>query len=173
MILMKVQNQYVKKLLDSIDINKPLELEYKRIIKENINSIDEQDWRYIFILYYKLMFSKMNRSQYRLKAPNWSGRPDEMLLIPNKNSRARNTDIHLLALQEKLKEFNIKSDYESQPGLDTLDRVLHVQNLYEVKFYKDHYKFKKCEDEKYYKLNEFPASYLKMAEYLRNKLNDK
>ncbi|WP_186822070.1 DUF262 domain-containing protein [Streptococcus sp. HMSC070B10] len=168
--LFSSKNQYVKKILDSIDINKPLELEYKRIIKENINSIDEQDWRYIFILYYKLMFSKMNRSHYRLKAPNVSGRPDEMLLIPNKNSRGRNTDIHLLALQEKLKEFNIKSDYESQPSLDTLDRVLHVQNLYEVKFYKDHYKFKKYEDEKYYKLNEFPASYLKVAEYLRNKL---
>lgn len=168
--LFSSKNQYVKKLLDSIDINKSLELEYKRIIKENINSIDEQDWRYIFILYYKLMFSKMNRSQYRLKAPNWSGRPDEMLLIPNKNSRARNFDIHLLALQEKLKEFNIKSDYESQPSLDTLDRVLHVENFYEVRFYKDHYKFKKYEDEKYYKLNEFPASYLKIAEYLRNKL---
>ena len=168
--LFSSKNQYVKKLLDSIDINKPLEFEYKRIINENINSIGEQDWRYIFISYYKVMFSRMNRSQYRLKAPNWSGRPDEMLLIPNKNSRARNTDIHLLGLQEKLKEFNIKSDYESQPGLDTLDRVLRVQNLYEVKFYKDHYKFKKYEDEKYYKLNEFPASYLKMAEYLRNKL---
>ena len=171
--LFSSKNKYVKKLLDSIDVNKPLEFEYKRIINENINSIDEQDWRYIFISYYKVMFNKMNRSQYRLKAPNWSGRPDEMLLIPNKNSRARNIDIHLLGLQEKLKEFNIKSDYESQPGLDTLDRVLHVQNLYEVKFYKDHYKFKKYEDEKYYKLNEFPASYLKMAEYLRNKLNDK
>lgn len=170
--LFSSKNQYVKKLLDSIDINKPLELEYKRIIKENINSIDEQDWRYIFIMYYKLMFSKMNRSQYRLKAPIWAGRPDEMLLIPNKNSRARNTDIHLLALREKLKEFNIKSDYESQPSLYTLDRVLHVQNLYEVKFYKDHYKFKKYEDEKYSNLDEFPASYLKMAEYLRNELNN-
>ena len=37
--LFSSKNQYVKKLLDSIDINKPLELEYKRIIEENINSI--------------------------------------------------------------------------------------------------------------------------------------
>ena len=168
--LFSSKNKYVKKLLDSIDVNKPLEFEYKRIINENINSIDEQDWRYIFISYYKVMFNKMNRSQYRLKAPNWLGRPDEMLLIPNKNSRARNFDIHLLALKEKLKEFKINSYYESEPGIGTRDRVLHVENFYEVRFYKNIYKFKKYEDEKYSILNKFPASYLKMAEYLRNKL---
>ena len=170
--LFSSKNQYVKKLLDSIDINKPLELEYKRIIEENINSIDEQNWRYIFISYYKVMFSRMNRSQYRLKAPDWSGRPAEMVLIPNKNSRARNVDIHLLALQEKLKEFNIKSYYESEPGLNTLDRVLHVEKIYEVRFYKNYYKFKKYEDDKYNKLKELPASCLQMAEYLRNELNN-
>lgn len=168
--LFSSKNKYIKKLLDSIDINKPLEFEYKRIINENISSIDEQDWRYIFISYYKVMFNKMNRSQYRLKAPNWLGRPDEMLLIPNKNSRARNFDIHLLALKEKLKEFKIDSYYESEPGIGTLDRVLHVKNIYEVRFYKNCYNFKKYEDEKYSVLKEFPASYLKMAEYLSNKL---
>ena len=171
--LFSSKNKYVKKLLDSIDVNKPLEFEYKRIINENINSIDEQDWRYIFISYYQVMFNKMNRSQYRLKAPNWLGRPDEMLLIPNKNSRARNIDIHLLGLQEKLKEFKIKSYYESEPGIGTKDRVLHVKNLYEVRFYKDCYKFKKYEDEKDSELPKSPASFIKLAEYLRNKLNDK
>lgn len=170
--LFSSKNKYVKKLLDSIDVNKPLEFEYKRIINENINSIDEQDWRYIFISYYKVMFNKMNRSQYRLKAPNWLGRPDEMLLIPNKNSRAKNIDIHLLALQEKLKEFKIKSYYESEPGLGTLDRVLRVEKIYEVRFYKDCYKFKKYEDEKYSRLNNSPASFIKLAEYLRNELNN-
>lgn len=171
--LFSSKNKYVKKLLDSIDVNKPLEFEYKRIINENINSIDEQDWRYIFISYYKVMFNQMNPSQYRLKAPNWLGRPDEMLLIPNKNSRAKNFDIHLLALKEKLNEFNIKSYYESEPGIGTLDRVLHVKNLYEVRFYGDHYIFKKYEDEKYSNLTNSPASFIKLAEYLRNKLNDK
>ena len=171
--LFSSKNKYVKKLLDSINVNKPLEFEYKRIINENINGIDEQDWRFIFISYYKVMFNKMNRSQYRLKVPNRLDGADEMLLIPNKNSRARNFDIHLLALQEKLKEFNIKSDYESQPGLYTLDRVLHVKNLYEVRFYGDHYQFKKYEDETYSKLTKSPASFLKLAEYLRNKLNGK
>lgn len=170
--LFSSKSKYVKKLLDSIDVNKPLEFEYKRIINENINSIDEQDWRYIFISYYKVMFNKMNRSQYRLKAPNWLGRPDEMLLIPNKNSRAKNIDIHLLALQEKLKEFKIKSYYESEPGLGTLDRVLRVEKIYEVRFYKDCYKFKKYEDEKYSRLNNSPASFIKLAEYLRNELNN-
>lgn len=168
--LFSSKDQCVKKLLDAIDVSKPLDTEYLRIINENRNAIDEQDWRYIFISYYKVMFSKMNRSQYRLKAPSWLGRPDEMLLIPNKNSRARNIDIHLLALQEKLKEFKINSYYESEPGIGTLDRVLHVKNNYEVRFYADHYKFKKYGDEIYYKLNEFPASYLKMAEYLRKEL---
>jgi hypothetical protein len=171
--LFSSKNKYVKKLLDSIDVNKPLEFEYKRIINENINSIDEQDWRYIFISYYKVMFNQMNPSQYRLKAPNWLGRPDEMLLIPNKNSRAKNFDIHLLALKEKLNEFNIKSYYESEPGIGTLDRVLHVKNLYEVRFYGDHYIFKKYEDEKYSNLTKSPASFIKLAEYLRDKLNDK
>lgn len=171
--LFSSKNKYVKKLLDSIDVNKPLELEYKRIIEENIDSIDEQNWRYIFISYYKVMFNKMDRSQYRLKAPNWLGRPDEMLLIPNKNSRARNIDIHLLGLQEKLKEFKIKSYYESEPGIGTKDRILHVKNLYEVRFYGDHYQFKKYEDETYLELTKSPASFIKLAEYLRNKLNDK
>lgn len=168
--LFSSKDQCVKKLLDSIDINKPLEIEYQRIINQNISSIDEKDWRYIFISYYKVMFSKMNRSQYRLKAPDWLGRPGELLLIPNKNSRAKNFDIHLLALQEKLKEYGIASNYENEPGIGTLDRVLHVQNLYEVKFYKDHYKFKKYEDEKYFWLANSPASFMKMAEFLRNEL---
>ena len=171
--LFSSKNKYVKKLLDSIDVNKPLEFEYKRIINENINSIDEQDWRYIFISYHKVMFNQMNSSQYRLKAPYWLGRPDEMLLIPNKNSSAKNFDIHLLALKEKLNEFKIKSYYESEPGIETLDRVLHVKNLYEVRFYGDHYKFKKYEDEKYSNLTKSPASFIKLAEYLRDKLNDK
>ena len=171
--LFSSKNKYVKKLLDSIDVNKPLEFEYKRIINENINSIDEQDWRYIFISYYQVMFNKMNRSQYRLKAPNWLGRPDEMLLIPNKNSRARNFDIHLLALKEKLKEFKIDSYYTSEPGIGTRDRVLHIKKLYEVRFYGDHYEFKKYEDETYSKWTKSPASFIKLAEYFRNKLNDK
>ena len=115
----------------------------------------------------------MNRSQYRLKAPNWLGRPDEMLLIPNKNSRARNFDIHLLALKEKLKEFKIDSYYTSEPGIGTRDRVLHIKKLYEVRFYGDHYEFKKYEDETYSKWTKSPASFIKLAEYFRNKLNDK
>jgi len=75
-------------------------------------------------------------------------------------------------LQEKRKEFKIKSYYESEPGLGTLDRVLRVEKIYEVRFYKDCYKFKKYEDEKYSRLNNSPASFIKLAEYLRNELNN-
>ena len=51
----------------------------------------------------KPCLSKMDSSQYRMKSPFWLNRSEEMLLIPNKSSSARNYDIHLIALEEKTK----------------------------------------------------------------------
>ena len=86
--LISSRNEYVKKLLDELDMNKPLDVEYRRIIQENISNIAPQEWRYAFIAYYEIMFSKMTPSQYRMKSPFWLNRSEEMLLIPNKSSSA-------------------------------------------------------------------------------------
>ena len=47
-------------------MTKPLDVEYRRIIQENISNIAPQEWRYAFIAYYETMFSKMTTSQYRM-----------------------------------------------------------------------------------------------------------
>lgn len=169
--LFSMKNKFVKMLLDDIDISVSLQGEYTRIIQKNLSSIDLNDWRYPFICHYDAMFKRMSPTQYRLKAPSWGDRPDEMLLIPNKNSRARNFDIHLIALWEKLKEYKINARYESEPGLYTTERILYVNELYEVRFYKDHFSFKKTGEDKNYKLMESPASFLKLAEHLKESIS--
>jgi len=169
--LFSMKNKFVKMLLDEIDISVSIQSEYTRIIQKNMSSIDMKDWRYPFIYYYNAMFKRMSSTQYRLKAPSWDGRPEEMLLIPNKNSRARNFDIHLIALGEKLKEYKIYSRYESEPGLNTTERILYVSGVYEVRFNRDYFSFKKIDEDTNYNLNESPASFLKLAEYLKKSIS--
>ena len=137
--LFSSRNEYVKKLLDELDMNKPLDVEYRRIIQENISNIAPQEWRYAFIAYYETMFSKMTPSQYRMKSPFWLNRSEEMLLIPNKSSSARNYDIHLIALEEKLKELGIQSCYESEKGIESTNRILYINEVYEVRFRGNHF----------------------------------
>ncbi len=67
--LFSSRNEYVKRLLDEVDITKPLDGEYRRIIQDNISHLTPQEWRYAFISYYETMFSKMDSSQYRMKSP--------------------------------------------------------------------------------------------------------
>ena len=69
-----------------------------------------------------------------MKSPFWLNRSDEMLLIPNKSSSARNYDIHLIALEEKLKELGIQSYYEREKGIESTNRILYVNEVYEVRF---------------------------------------
>ena len=126
-----LESEYVKKLLDELDMNKPLDVEYRRIIQDNISHLTPQEWRYAFISYYETMFSKMDSSQYRMKSPFWLNRSEEMLLIPNKSSSARNYDIHLIALEEKLKELGIQSYYQSEKGIESTNRILYVNEVYE------------------------------------------
>lgn len=169
--LFSMKNKFVKMLLDEIDISVSIKSEYTRIIQKNMSSIDMKDWRYPFICYYDVMFNKMSPTQYRLKAPSWDGhgRPDEMLLIPNKHSSAKNFDIHLIALAEKLKEYKIYSRYESEPGLYTTERILYVSEIYEVRFIGDCFYFKKIDEDD--TLDKSPESFLKLAEYLKESIS--
>ena len=170
--LFSSRNEYVKKLLDELDMTKPLDVEYRRIIQENISNIAPQEWRYAFIAYYETMFSKMTPSQYRMKSPFWLNRSEEMLLIPNKSSSARNYDIHLIALEEKLKELGIQSYYESEKGIESTNRILYVNDVYEVRFRGNHFSINKVggeeADEKHF---DPTLSFLGMAEDLNNKLH--
>ena len=166
------RNEYVKRLLDEVDITKPLDGEYRRIIQDNISHLTPQEWRYAFIAYYETMFSKMTPSQYRMKSPFWLNRSEEMLLIPNKSSSARNYDIHLIALEEKLKELGIKSDYRSEKSIGTTDRILYVNEVYEVRFRGNHFSLnliggEEAEEEHF----DSTLSFLDIAEYLNNKLH--
>ena len=170
--LFSSRNEYVKKLLDELDMTKPLDVEYRRIIQENISNIAPQEWRYAFIAYYETMFSKMTTSQYRMKSPFWLNRSEEMLLIPNKSSSARNFDIHLIALEEKLKELGIQSDYRSEKSIGTTDRILYVNGLYEVRFRGNHFSINKIGGEEAEEEHFDPKlSFLDIAEYLNNKLH--
>ena len=170
--LFSSQNEYVKKLLDKIDITKPLDDEYRRIIQENLKNIDQKSWRYAFITYYETMFNKMTPSQYRMKSPFWLNRSEEMLLIPNKSSSARNYDIHLIALEEKLKELGIQSCYESEKGIESTNRILYINEVYEVRFRGNHFSLnliggEEAEEEHF----DSTLSFLDIAEYLNNKLH--
>lgn len=170
--LFSSRNEYVKRLLDEVDITKPLDGEYRRIIQDNISHLTPQEWRYAFIAYYETMFSKMAPSQYRMKSPFWLNRSEEMLLIPNKSSSARNYDIHLIALEEKLKELGIKSDYRSEKSIGTTDRILYVNEVYEVRFRGNHFSLnliggEEAEEEHF----DSTLSFLDIAEYLNNKLH--
>ncbi|MDU2714367.1 MAG: hypothetical protein E7C30_11375, partial [Streptococcus salivarius] len=153
-------------------MNKPLDVEYRRIIQENISNIAPQEWRYAFIAYYETMFSKMTPSQYRMKSPFWLNRSEEMLLIPNKSSSARNYDIHLIALEEKLKELGIQSCYESEKGIESTNRILYINEVYEVRFRGNHFSLnliggEEAEEEHF----DSTLSFLDIAEYLNNKLH--
>ena len=170
--LFSSRNEYVKKLLDELDMNKPLDVEYRRIIQENISNIAPQEWRYAFIAYYETMFSKMTPSQYRMKSPFWLNRSEEMLLIPNKSSSAKNYDIHLIALEEKLKELGIQSCYESEKGIESTNRILYINEVYEVRFRGNHFSLnliggEEAEEEHF----DSTLSFLDIAEYLNNKLH--
>ena len=170
--LFSSRNEYVKRLLDEVDITKPLDGEYRRIIQDNISHLTPQEWRYAFIAYYETMFSKMTPSQYRMKSPFWLNRSEEMLLIPNKSSSARNYDIHLIALEEKLKELGIKSDYRSEKSIGTTDRILYVNEVYEVRFRGNHFSLNLIGGEEAEEEHFDPTlSFLDIAEYLNNKLH--
>ena len=170
--LFSSRNEYVKRLLDEVDITKPLDGEYRRIIQDNISHLTPQEWRYAFISYYETMFSKMDSSQYRMKSPFWLNRSEEMLLIPNKSSSARNYDIHLIALEEKLKELGIQSYYQSEKGIESTNRILYVNEVYEVRFRGNHFSINKIGGEEEEEEHFDPTlSFLDIAEYLNNKLH--
>lgn len=170
--LFSSRNEYVKRLLDEVDITKPLDGEYRRIIQDNISHLTPQEWRYAFISYYETMFSKMDSSQYRMKSPFWLNRSEEMLLIPNKSSSARNYDIHLIALEEKLKELGIQFCYEREKGIESTNRILYINEVYEVRFRGNHFSINKIGGEEEEEEHFDPTlSFLDIAEYLNNKLH--
>lgn len=173
--LFSSQNEYVKKLLDKIDITKPLDDEYRRIIQENLKNTDKKSWRYAFITYYETMFNKMSPSQFKLIAPKI--KEEEMLLIPNKASSGKNVDIHLLALKEKLGELGILSDYYSNQGVDGVrildvnrgDFIIEFDGFYDVinqssgKYY-----FKKSDESNYHT---YSGYFVEFAQYLKNEID--
>ena len=173
--LFSSQNEYVKKLLDKIDITKPLDDEYRRIIQENLKNTDKKSWRYAFITYYETMFNKMSPSQFKLIAPKI--KEEEMLLIPNKASSGKNVDIHLLALKDKLRELGILSDYYSNQGVDGVrildvnrgDFIIEFDGFYDViNQSSGTYYFKKSDESNYYT---YSGYFVEFAQYLKNEID--
>ena len=173
--LFSSQNEYVKKLLDKIDITKPLDDEYRRIIQENLKNIDKKSWRYAFITYYETMFNKMSLSEFKLIAPKI--KEEEMLLIPNKASSGKNVDIHLLALKEKLRELGISSDYYSDQGVDGVrildvnggDFIIEFDGCYDmINQSSGTYYFKKSDESNYYP---YSGYFVEFAQYLKNEID--
>lgn len=173
--LFSSQNEYVKKLLDKIDITKPLDDEYRRIIQENLKNIDKKSWRYAFITYYETMFNKMSPSEFKLIAPKI--KEEEMLLIPNKASSGKNVDIHLLALKEKLRELGISSDYYSDQGVDGVrildvnrgDFIIQFDGCYDmINQSSGTYYFKKSDESNYYP---YSGYFVEFVQYLKNEID--
>ena len=114
----------------------------------------------------------MESSQYRMKSPFWLNRAEEMLLIPNKSSSARNFDIHLIALEEKLKELGIQSYYEREKGIESTNRILYVNEVYEVRFRGHHFSLNLIGGEEAEEEHFDPRlSFLEIAQLLKNKIH--
>lgn len=172
--LFSLRGSLVRTLLDELDFENSLKDEYKRIISENLSNINSHDWRYAFIENYELMFNKMASNHYRLKS---SFSPNDMIMITNKNSRAKNTDVHLFALMEELKEFRIYSTYESDLGLWTHNRYIDIYTMRTQIYFRGNFFHIQTEDGTLSKLvnpsdSSSPADYKSVAEYLSD-LNSK
>lgn len=166
--LFSLRGSLVRRLLDDIDFENSLKDEYNRIILENLSNIDRHNWRYAFIENYELMFNKMTPNYYRLKS---SLSPNDMIMITNKNSRAKNTDVHLLALMEELKKFGIYSTYESDLGLWTHNRYIDIYTMRTQIYFRENFFRIQTEDgvlNKCVNLSDssIPADYKSVAEYL-------
>lgn len=166
--LFALKGSLVRRLLDEIDMENSLKDEYNRIILENLSHIDRHDWRYAFIENDELMFNKMASNHYRLKS---SLSPNDMMLITNKNSRAKNTDIHLFALMEELKKFGIDATYESDLGLWTHNRYLAIDTMRLQIYFRENFFLIQTEDGVLKHLvnssdSSIPADYKSVAEYL-------
>lgn len=165
--LFSSRNIFVKRILDEINLDKGLKNEYIRIVSENSGKIDSHDWRYAFIENYELMFNKMAANHYRLKS---AFSANDMIMITNKNSRAKNTDIHLLALMEELKKYGIYSTYESELGLWTPYRYIYIHSLETQIYFKDNFFLIENEDHTQHKLidpsERTPSDYKSVAKYL-------
>lgn len=172
--LFSSRSSLVKRLLDDIGFENSLKEEYKRIIRENLININSHDWRYAFIENYDLMFKKMASNHYRLKS---SFSPNDMIMITNKNSRAKNTDVHLLALMEELKKYRVYSIYESDLGLWTHNRYIYIYTLRTQIYFRDNFFLIQREDGALNKLiqpsdSNTPYNYKEVAKYLSD-LNSK
>ena len=111
-------------------------------------------------------------SHYRMISSLWLNRLEDMLLIKFKSSSARNYDIHLIALEEKLKELGIQSCYESEKGIESTNRILYINEVYEVRFRGNHFSINKIGGEEAEEEHFDPKlSFLDIAEYLNNKLH--
>ena len=165
--LFSSRNIFVRRILDEINLDKGLKNEYIRIVFENLGKIDSHDWRYAFIDNYELMFNKMAANHYRLKS---AFSANDMIMITNKNSRAKNTDIHLLALMEELKKYGIYSTYESELGLWTPYRYIYIHSLETQIYFKDNFFLIENEDHTQHKLidpsERTPSDYKSVAKYL-------
>lgn len=172
--LFSSRSSLVRRLLDDIDFENSLKDEYNRIILENLSNINRHDWRYAFIENYELMFNKMASNHYRLKS---SLSPNDMILITNKNSRAKNTDVHLLALMEELKKIGIYSTYESDRGLWTSNRYIDIYTMGTQIYFRKNFFRIQTEEGVLRELvdssdSSIPADYKSVAEHLSD-LNSK
>lgn len=166
--LFSLRGDIVRRLLEDIDFENSLKDEYIRIARENLGNIDRHDWRYAFIENYESMFNKMASNHYRLSS---SHSPNDMIMITNKNSRAKNTDIHLFALMEELKKFGIDSFYDSDSGLWTYNRFIYIPTMRTHVYFRENFFVTQTEDGAQKKLlnssdSSIPADYKDVANYL-------
>jgi hypothetical protein len=116
----------VKQLLDAINLNEDIALQFKKIIENS--PIPKNEWRYCFIKY-PALFTWMSTSHLRLREVE-----GEFIIIPNKSSNGFNYELFLAALYELLKEKGQESTFDGYFGTWG-DRYLCIKEFY-VRFKK-------------------------------------
>jgi len=98
----------VKKLLDTLDLDNPIEEQLHIII--NNSNVYRNDWRYCFIKF-PVLFSYMSGSHLRLRYTD-----DEIIIVRNKSSNGFNYGVFLSALHELLKQEGIGTAFGGDLG---------------------------------------------------------
>jgi len=102
------RSEIVKKLLDTLDLNNPIEEQLHIII--NNSNVYKNDWRYCFIKF-PILFSYMSDSHLRLRYTD-----DEIIIVRNKSSTGFNYGVFLTALHELLNQKGIRTTFRGDLG---------------------------------------------------------
>lgn len=128
--LFSSNNEYVKQLLDSLDImnEEPIEVQMQRVIDDS--QVPLNDWRSCFIRDKRLLETGVYdgfRTKFYLRTASKGG-TGGVVIVPNKNSRGYNYDVFLKAFSLMLNDRAIEFSFGGYEGLYG-DRWLKIDSM--------------------------------------------